>query len=123
MMHNDSTLDGKYLGTVSADFVQVADRLQEAAYHIRKKGGYTYPVFVVSRGSTELGALLIAKGEMGNDWNYYASYLEALVHLKLVAEDKVEAFRQAYKDPDEFCCLLIIENASFHFVYIPYPVD
>ena len=122
-MHNDPTLDGKYLGVISEDFIKVADRLQDAAYQIRKKGGYAHPIFVLSRAATELGALLIAKGEMGNVWDYYASYLEVLVHYKLIDENKVDAFKKTYKDPDEFCCLLVVEDASFHFVYVPYPVD
>ncbi len=36
-MQNDPELDGKYLGTISQDFVIVSDTLKEASYQIRKR--------------------------------------------------------------------------------------
>ena len=47
-MNNDPELSGKYLGTISTDFVKVADTLKEASYQIRK-GGFDYPVFAISK--------------------------------------------------------------------------
>lgn len=122
-MHNDPTLDGKYLGTISADFVKIADKLQEASYLIRKRGGYAYPIFPASPVAIDLGSLLAEKGEMNNAWYYYAAYLEALVQCQLIAKDKVGAFKSIYKDPDEFCCLLVVDKKFTNFVYIPYPID
>jgi hypothetical protein len=37
-MFNDPELNGKYLGTISEDFIKVADTLKEASYQIRKGG-------------------------------------------------------------------------------------
>jgi len=122
-MHNDPTLDGKYLGTISADFVKVADKVKEAAYLIRQRGFSEYPVFLMAKTELALGQLLIEKGEGENQWYYYAAYLDLLVHSKLVTEDKVAEFKKSYKDPDEFCCLLVVDSAFTNFVYIPYPED
>lgn len=122
-MHTPPTLDGKYLGTISADFVKVADTLKEASYLIRKQETYGYPIFVMGQVPLSIGALLIEKDEAGNQWYYYAAYLEVLVQAKLIAEDKVEEFQKAYKDPDEFCCLLVVDQTFTNFVYMPYPVD
>ena len=122
-MQNDPTLDGKYLGTISADFVKVADKLQEASYAIRKKGDFSYPIFIVSQVPTALGTLLIAPEEADNQRYYYATYLEVLVQCQIIAQDKVAAFRQAYKNPDEFCCLLVVDETFTNFLYTPYPVD
>ena len=122
-MHNLPTLDGKYLGTISADFVKVADTLKEASYLIRKQEAYPYPIFVMARIPLSIGALLIEKNEADNDWYYYAAYLEALVQCGLIAEDKTAAFQEAYKNPDEFCCLLVVDQPFTNFVYMPYPVD
>jgi len=117
------TLDGKYLGTVSTDFVKIADTLKEASYLIRKQEAYAYPIFVMAQVPLTIGALLIEKDEAGNQWYYYAAYLEALVQYKLIAEDKAEDFQKAYKNPDEFCCLLVVDQTFTNFVYMPYPVD
>jgi len=113
----------KYLGTISADFVRVADKLKEASYLIRKHGDYAYPIFPISNVPLSVGALLIEKGETNNQWHYYAAYLDVLIQCGLLAEDKAAAFQNAYKDPDEFCCLLVIDNDFTNFVYIPYPEE
>ena len=122
-MTNETSLDGKYLGTISADFVKVADTIREASYLIRKQETYDYPIFVMAQVPLSMGALLIEKDEAGNRWYYYAAYLEVLVQAKLIAEDKVEEFQKAYKNPDEFCCLLVVDQAFTNFVYMPYAVD
>ena len=60
-MTNETSLDGKYLGTISADFVKVTDTLKEASYLIRKQETYTYPIFVMAQVPLSMGALLIEK--------------------------------------------------------------
>lgn len=120
-MHNDPELNGKYLGTITEDFAQVADTLKEASYQIRKRGFSPYPIFPVSKIDLPIGRLLIGKYEMATTWNYYASFLDEFVQRKLVEE--ADVFTQAYKDPDEFCCLFVVDNEFTSFVFIPYPED
>ena len=121
-MFNDPELDGKYLGTISQDFVKVADTLKEASYQIRK-AGFTYPIFSISKDSIPIGQLLVGKGEMDLAWNYYASFLDEFVQRELVAKDKANDFMNTYKDPDEFCCLFVVDKEFTRFVFIPYPED
>jgi len=118
---NELTKNGKYLGTISADFVKVANKLKEASYAIRKHGSYDYPVFFLSKVPIALGSLLIEKGEVDNQWHYYAAYLDVLIQCGLIAHNRAAAFRETYKDPDEFCCLLVVDNIFTNFVHIPYP--
>jgi hypothetical protein len=121
-MHNDPELSGKYLGTISADFVNVADTLKEASYQIRK-ANFKYPIFPICREEQPIGQILLRPGVNGTAWNYYASFLDEFVQRELVATDKIEDFEKAYKDPDEFCCLFVIDPAFTNFVFIPYPED
>jgi hypothetical protein len=121
-MFNDPELNGKYLGTISQDFVKVADTLKEASYQIRK-AGFAHPIFSISREDIPVGQLLLAKTEQGLDWNYYASFLDEFIQRELVAKDREEAFVEAYKDPDEFCCLFVVDKEFTSFVFIPYPED
>jgi hypothetical protein len=118
-------LDGKYLGNISTDFIQVADKLRESSYIIRARGGYAFPVFILSFTPIELGVLLIPKGEAQNQGYYYATYLDALIQAQFIAPDKAANFQAVYKDPDEFCCLLVLDSSHgfAKFLYIPYPVD
>lgn len=59
-MFNDPELNGKYLGTISGDFVKVADTLKEASYQIRVRGFSDYPIFPVCKEEQPIGQLLSA---------------------------------------------------------------
>ena len=122
-MNNDPELNGKYLGSISQDFVIVADTLKEAAYQIKKRGFSDYPIFPVSKIDLPIGQLLIGKLELATNWNYNASYLDEFIQREIVGEDKIEEFKANYKDPDEFCCLFVVDDEFTRFVFIPYPED
>ena len=121
-MTNDPELSGKYLGTISNDFVKVADTLKEASYQIRT-AGFAYPIFPISREDQPIGQLLIKNNDLKLDWNYYASFMDEFAQRELIAKEKEEDFKNTYKDPDEFCCLFVIDKEFTRFVYIPYPED
>lgn len=121
-MFNDPELSGKYLGTISQDFVKVSDTLKEASYQLRK-AGFAYPIFTISKESIPIGALLVGKDDLGLSWNYYASFLDEFLQRELVAREKENEFTAAYKDPDEFCCLFVVDQEFTRFVFIPYPED
>lgn len=121
-MTNDPELNGKYLGTISADFVRVADSLKEASYQIRK-AGFDFPIFPICKVPQVVGQLLLDKKDLSLDWSYYASFLNEFVQRELVTPDNEDNFKQSYKDPDEFCCLFVVDEEFTNFVYIPYPED
>ena len=122
-MNNDPELNGKYLGTISQDFVKIADTLKEASYQIRKRGFSEYPIFPVCKIKQPVGQLLIDTNLSDTLWNYSASFFDEFVQRELVMKDKEDAFKEIYKDPDEFCCLFIIDEEFTNFLFIPYPVD
>ena len=120
-MNNDPELSGQYLGTISSDFVIVADSLKEASYEIRSRGFSEFPIFPISKNEIPIGQLLIDKHDMALKWNYYVTYLDEFLQRELV--DDREAFEKAYKNPDEFCCLFVVDPEFTNFIFIPYPVD
>ena len=122
-IYNDPELDGKYLGTISSDFVKVADFLKEASYQIKVRGFSEYPIFPVSKVEQPIGKLLYGKDELELNWNYYASFMEEFIERKLIDPEKEGEFKLSYKNTDEFCCLFIIDKNFTNFVYIPYPED
>src|SRR6478735_529986 len=121
-MVNDPELSGKYLGTISNDFVKVANTLKEASYQIRT-AGFEFPIFPISKEEIPIGQPLIDKGSLSLTWNYYASFLNEFIQRELVGAEKEDQFKENYKDPDEFCCLFVIDKAFTNFVFIPYPED
>lgn len=118
---NDPELDGKYLGTISQDFVKVAETLKEASYQIRKRGFSDYPVFPICKTDQAIGQLLIDKNEAETEWHYYATYIDEFIQRKLM--DKPDEFKKSYKDPDEFCCLFVVDSEFTNFLFIPYPLE
>ena len=122
-MQNDPELDGKYLGTITKDFVVVSEILKEAAYQIKKRGFSDYPIFPISRMEIPVGQLLVNKEQMAIHWDYRASYLDEFIQRELIDADKAEEFKKNYKDPDEFCCLFVVDMDFTKFVFIPYPED
>jgi hypothetical protein len=119
---NDPELSGKYLGTISADFIKVSDTLKEASYQIRT-AGFDYPIFPISKETIPIGQLLLDKMDQQLKWNYYASFMDEFKQRELIAKEKEEGFIAAYKDPDEFCCLFVVDKEFTSFVFIPYPED
>ncbi len=120
-MHNDPELSGKYLGTISQDFVKVSDAVREASYQIRKRGFSAYPIFPVCKEPQPVGQLLIDAAQADTVWNYYATYIDEFIQRGLI--DKADDFKSAYKDPDEYCCLFVVDKEFTNFVFIPYPED
>lgn len=120
-MQNDPELNGKYLGTITKDFVLVADTLKEAAYQVKKRGFSEYPIFPISQAEIPIGQLLIRRDELATNWSYYITYLDEFIQRKLIEDE--EAFREAYKNPDEFCCLFVVDQQFTNFLFVPYPED
>lgn len=122
-MNNDPELSGKYLGTISSDFVKVADTLKEASYQIRKREISAYPVFPICKEPQPIGQIILPQGQANTEWNYYASFLDEFVQRGIIDNDKQQDFKDAFKEPDEFCCLFVIDQDFTNFVFIPYPED
>jgi hypothetical protein len=122
-MNNDPELSGKYLGTITEDFVKVSENLKEASYQIRSRNFSKHPIFAISKTEVPIGQPLIKTGELGNSWNYNASFLDEFVQRELVEKDKQQAFEEAYKNPDEFCCLFVVDKEFTKFLFIPFPED
>jgi hypothetical protein len=118
---NDPELNGKYLGTISSDFIKICENLKEASYQVRKRGFSEYPIFPISKTEQPIGQLFLSNKEKPIDWNYYITYLDEFVQRKLIQEDALDQFKTTYKDPDEFCCLFVVDETFTNFLYIPYP--
>lgn len=119
--NSNTEITGKYIGTISQDFIKVADQIKEASYQIRKGGFSDYPIFIISKTEVPIGQLLFKKDEVGTEWNYLVTYLDEFVERKII--EKKDDFINNYKNPEEFCCLFVLDGQVTKFVFIPYPVD
>ncbi|HSY60701.1 MAG TPA: hypothetical protein VK796_02445 [Cytophaga sp.] len=120
---NDADIDGKFLGTISSDFIHVCDTLKEGAYQIKARGISDYPIFPMCKANLPFGQLLLGKNEVATQWNYYASTSDEFQQLGFIDSEKFDAFKETYKDPEEFCCLFVVDKEFTNFLFIPYPED
>jgi len=122
----DSTpdnLSGKYLGTITEDFIKVAEILREGSYQMRTRNISKYPIFVISKSEVAIGQVIIAKQTRNVNWHYHVSMMEEFVQRELISSNSTDSFINAYKNPDEFCCLFVVDESGTNFVFIPYPEE
>ncbi|HRH35172.1 MAG TPA: hypothetical protein PKY12_08925 [Catalimonadaceae bacterium] len=120
---NDPELNGKFLGTITSDFIKVADQLKEAAYQMKSRKISDYPVFVLCREQQPVGQILFDRWAENLDWNYFFSMAEEFVQRGILSEEGYQNFTQTFKDIDEFCCLFVVDEAFTNFVFVPFPED
>ncbi|TAE18607.1 MAG: hypothetical protein EAZ95_03775 [Bacteroidetes bacterium] len=120
-MQNDPELNGKYLGSITQDFVKIAHILREASYQLRKRNISQFPIFPVTKQPIAVGELLISRAQGLKDWDCYFSFLEQFVGKGLIQDEAY--FKATYKDAEEFCCLFVVdtENNFTNFVFVPFP--
>jgi len=122
IMNNDPELQqqAKYLGTFTKDFVVVADILKEVSYQMRARG-FDFPIFPICKEHIAIGSLLLDKNTAHLDWHCFVSFAGEFEQRQLITD--IENFKKAYKDPDEFCCLFVVDREFMNFVFLPYPED
>ncbi len=120
---NDPELNGKFLGTISADFVKVCDQLKEAAYQMVSRNISKFPVFVLCREAQPIGILLHSREEEGLEWNYSFAMAEEFVLRGILSEEGYQNLSATFKDSEEFCCLFVVSPDFTNFVFLPYPED
>ena len=120
---NDPELNGKFLGTITSDFIKVADQLKEAAYQLKTRNLSEFPVFVMCRQVQPIGSLLFDKLEENLEWNYYFAMAEEFVQRGILSMEGYQSFTETYKNPDEFSCLFVVDPGFTNFVFVPYPED
>jgi len=122
-LDDEPEVDGRFLGSISGDFVKICDFIKEASYQMRSRKISDFPIFPMSKSEVPVGELIISPLTHQTEWYYNISLLEEFLDRGLVEMDKFELFKENYKDPDEFCCLFVVDPQTTGFVFIPYPED
>ena len=63
------------------------------------------------------------QGDFRKTYSLDLESFDEFLQRGIIVPDKTEDFKDAYKDPDEFCCLFVIDLQFTNFVFIPYPED
>ncbi len=94
--------------------------LGEAADAIIDQGVSEYPIFVVHQQEVDIGLPLVtgeAKGKLR--WSVNATTLEEMTTKQIIQPEKVDSFREVYKDPQEHLCLFVLSELGANFIFMP----
>jgi len=94
--------------------------IEEVALEIIKGEVSSFPMFVASRNTIELGRMIIDKDELALDWSIYASTLEEFVKRGIITREKLQVFKTNYKNPRKFICLFALFDEDAGFLFVPY---
>lgn len=78
----------------------------------------SYPIFVIPNKEVSLGVPLV-EGKDQKEVRIHASTLEELATKNIIAMEKVDRFRQVYKDPSDYLCLFVITEQQADFIFLP----
>jgi hypothetical protein len=120
---NSPEINKSLMGKISEDFIKVCDHLKEASFQIRKRDFSKFPIFMLHHEVLSVGSPLFFKADFKTQFNYSVSMMEDFVTANLIGAESVELFKEYYKDPEEFCCLFVVDGEFAGFVYLPFPTD
>ncbi len=78
-----------------------------------------YPIAIFSTLPIEAGVLLINREDAPGPWSVSMSTLEEFSIKGLVDMEKVEDFKEVYKDPELHFCTFVISDLGAQFLFIP----
>lgn len=85
---------------------------------VRTQDVSKYPIFVVHPDAIEIGVPIIEKTEH-NRWAIHISTLEEFATKQIIHPEKIDEFRQVFKDPDIYLCLFVLSDLGAQFVFMP----
>ena len=110
----------QYLKVLNKDLKFYKNSIEEVSKDIRREGFSEFPIFIASVFHNALGELILDGQEMGRTYSIMASTLEELVKQDIIPEDKQAFFKENFKNPEEFACVLLLTTKTQQFVFYPY---
>ena len=93
--------------------------VKEAGNKIKDEGISNYPIFVAHQDEANIGIPLIKKNDSGGIWSINASTLEEFYTKKLIKEDKLEDFKNLYRNHKYDICYFVLSELGAQYLFIP----
>ena len=95
--------------------------LREASRTIIDQEVSSHPIFIFYTEDIAIGIELANFEQVNGNWSVNASTLEEFVVKNLIQTDKLEAFKETFKDPEKYFCLFVVEpDQSAQFIFVPH---
>lgn len=112
--------------TADQKFQQIQDELLpykqilgKAADTVVAQNVSSYPIFVVHQLEVAIGIPLINREEVEGNWSVNVSSLEEFATKNLIDTEKLDNFKEVYKNPDTHLCLFLLSDFGATFVFLP----
>ncbi|MBP9208678.1 MAG: hypothetical protein KBF37_00020 [Saprospiraceae bacterium] len=109
---------GKYL-QLEEDLKRYRKALNGALDIMLDQEVTNYPIFILHQQELAMGVKLIDAGEGPGNWSVHASSLEEFSLKNLIEPDKIDAFRELYKQHDHHFCLFVLSELGAQFIFYP----
>ncbi len=98
-------------------YQQVMEAVQET---VLTEGVSKYPIFVAHHEEElAMGIPIVQHQETDEDWSIHISTLEEFSTKQLIAPNKIDDFREVYKDPSTHICIFYIGQGEQQFLFMP----
>ncbi len=106
--------------SVQEDLSIYNDYMKQIVEEVLNSEVSKYPIFVVCKTHVELGKLLLDRDEMATNWSLRISTLEEFSLKQVILNEKLEEFKETYKDPLNTACVLVVEEEVANYVFRDY---
>lgn len=118
MSHTDEVK--LYLETLNKDLPLYKDSIIEVSKDIRNEGYSEFPIFIATQLLLDIGELIIDRNDLSTSWSIYASTLEEFSEKGVIATEKIDEFKKAWKNPNTHCCIFLVTPLGAGFLFIPF---
>jgi len=96
------------------------EAIQTVAREVINNEVSKYPVFIAHKNEVALGRKILDAEELEAKWDISASLLEEFVAKGIIVDEKLDNFKQAFKDPEHHMCVFVAAEESGNFIFFPY---
>ncbi len=105
---------------LEADLKRLKPMFRQAAHTVVEERVSNYPIFVAHQDEAVIGIPLVDSEQHGTQWSYSVSSLEELVAKKIILFEKVNEFRELYKQRPAHVCVFIVHDTAGGLIFTPY---
>jgi hypothetical protein len=94
--------------------------LSEATDRVLDQEVTKYPIFIAHKTELAIGLPLVDRDDIeGGIWSINVSSLEEFNTKQVIPNNKVEDFKEVYKDPEDWICIFYIGEMGQNFLFLP----
>ena len=104
---------------LAAELKNYLPALAEAADTIIINDISLYPIFVIHQHFVDIGIQMVDKEKVNGNWSVNASTLEEFVTKQIINSERIDSFREVYREKHDEFCLFVLSELGPDFIFLP----